>query len=478
MRRQIEVRGPFALLAIGLACSWSTSAAFAACGMPAVSGGASGPPSISTTESSTTQVLEQIRRRTQEAQTQQPIPVSTTTAEEAAAEVQSSSSSSSSSASSSSSSSAASSGSAPSAKKSKPKPAASQSASSASSKKYENAPSSANDYAIAEQSAAYSGSSRTTAVWSQGFLGYDRHKNLAPGNQENPTRTAKTAGGFVGADWTQVTQSNGIQALQYGVFTGYSDTRAKNSDTTFSVNEGAGSAAPPPPQNGGGGVSYNRSNNKEDIDGPFVGAYMAYVHNAWTFDTTFKADFFDLDQSSDLRQVCGNVFGTQTGSASVNNYMIAANVSHRYELTERHWWEPTAGVRYTYTDFSKDTSNSVFETNDPQFAGTLGLDDGYAVRLQFGARLGQRVEDANGYIWTTTVGAFLYSDVIINGFNGVAGQTGQFVGPVDERELRGLAQLETRLNVGNGITYLLQAEVRGGEDVFGAAGQLGIRYEW
>lgn len=445
MRRNIEVRGSIAILAIGLASSWSTTAAFAACGMPAVGGGGSGPPSISITETSTTQVLEQVRRRTQEAQ-QQPIQVANvTTAEDATAEAASAQASSASS---------STQGSGPAAKK-KPKSAASTSQAAAKTYDKEPAP-------------AYGGDARTTAVWSQAFVGYDRHENLAPGNSENPTRTAKTAGGLVGADWTHVTQSNGVRALQYGVFTGYSDTRAKNSDTRFTTIEGSP-------------TSYTRTNSKEDIDGPFVGAYVALVQDAWTFDTTFKADFFDLNQSSFLTQTCASpptVFGTQTGSASVTNYMIQANASRRYELTERHWWEPTAGVRYTYTDFGNDPSNTVFNTGDPQTPGRLGLEDGYALRLQFGARLGERVETADGYIWTTTVGAFLYSDVLVNGFDSISGQTGEFVGPVDEGELRVLGQLETRLDVGNGTTYLFQAEVRGGDDVFGAAGQIGVRYEW
>ncbi|HPG89088.1 MAG TPA: autotransporter outer membrane beta-barrel domain-containing protein, partial [Hyphomicrobium sp.] len=359
-------------------------------------------------------------------------------------------------------------------KASKPKSAKA----AASAPSYDKEPTPADDYTVSEKSAAYGGSAQTTAVWSQGFIGYDRHKNLAPGNQENPTRRATTAGGLLGADWTHITRSDGVRAVQYGVFSGYSETHASKSNTFFEVDEAAASANPPPPQTGGGNTNYTRSNNKEEIDGPFVGAYMAYVHNSWTFDAAFKADFFDLSQSSTLTQRCGDDVGTQTGSASVTNYMVAANLSHRFDLTERNWWEPVVGARYTYTDFGSDPSNSVFRNGGAQPTGRLGLEDGYALRLQIGARVGDRVETEDGYIWTTTVGAFLYSDVIINGFDTVSGQTGEAIGPVDEGDLRVLGQLETRINVGNGLSYLLQAEVRGGRDVFGAAGQLGVRYEW
>lgn len=490
MRRQFEVRGPLTVLAISLAGSWSTTAAFAACGMAAVSGGASGPPSISTTETSTTQVLEQIRRRTQEAQSPQPIPVSDTNAAPAVEAD------------------AASAAAEPDAASPPPaaqaKPVTAQSAGAAAkavadvpavkaqvtapaakpkvkkqsvsvsqeaaAETYDKQPTPAQDYGVIEQSSIVGGISRTTAVWAQGFLGYDRHKNVAPGNQENPTRKSVTGGGLIGADWTHLNATNGVRAFQYGIFSGYSQTRTRISDTFFFTDEIG--------QDGVNDTNYFRSGNREEVDGPFIGTYLAYVQDSWTFDMAFKADFFDLTQSSTLTQRCGDDVGTQSGSASVNNYMIAANVAHRYDLDERKWWEPVFGVRYTYTDFGNDPSNSVFVNGGVQPTGRLGLEDGSALRLQFGARLGDRIETAEGYIWTTTVGAFLYSDVLINGFESVAGQTGEAVGPVDEGKIRALGQLETRLDVGNGVTYLLQAEVRGGGDVFGAAGQIGMRFEW
>ncbi|MBK9077775.1 MAG: autotransporter outer membrane beta-barrel domain-containing protein [Hyphomicrobium sp.] len=495
MSRKLHMRGPVAVFAIGLAGSWSTTAALAACGMAAVVGGASGSPSISTTETSTTQVLEQIRRRTQEAQQQQPIPVvdtapaaEATVAEAPAAETTAEAASEaagSAQAASEGSSQAATAAAAPAPKPkaqgatissaSKPK-AAKATTAKTYEKTYDKEPTTDSDYAVSQRSVGEGGNIRTTAVWGQGFLGYDRHSNLAPGNQENPTRTAKTAGGMVGADWTHITRDNGVRAVQYGMFSGYSETRARKSDTFFFTDEidANGNEG----QDGINDTNYFRTNNKEDIDGPFVGAYLAVVQDAWTFDMAVKADFFDLTQSSTLTQRCADDVGTQNGSASVNNYMIAANIAHRYDLTESQWWEPVIGARYTYTDFGNDPSNSVFVNGGAQTPGRLGLEDGSALRLQFGARLGNRVETADGYIWTTTVGAFLYSDVLITGFETFAGQTGEAVFPVDEGKVRVLGQLETRINVGNGLSYLLQAEVRGDRDVFGAAGQLGLRYEW
>ncbi len=514
MRRLIDVRGPMTLIAVGLATSWSIPAAMAACGMAAVNGGASGPPSISTTETSTTQVLEQIRRRTQEAQSPQPIPVSNEAApapEQTAAPVEPAPK-------------PASSAAAKPAPAPKPAPVveAAPAAAPKTAKKApvaESAPEpevvepapevkaakpaktagaeqavepelkaalkakssraytpSLKDYAVAEETSYVGGISRTTAVWAQGYLGYDRHKNIAPGNQENPTRKAVSAGALIGADWTHVNRGETVNAFQFGVFSGYNETRAKLSDTFFATNE---TGAPPDTLPGGGNTNYFRQDNKETIDGPFVGTYMAYVKDQWTFDVAFKADFFDLTQSSTLRQRCDDDVGTQNGSASVNNYMISANAAHRYLIgADNKWWEPTVGVRYTITDFGSDPSNSVFRDGGVQPTGRLGLEDGTALRLQVGARFGDRVELEGGYVLSTTVGAYLYSDVAISGFESVAGQTGEAVGPVDEGKVRLLGQLETRLSLGNGLSYMMQAELRGGGDVMGAAGQLGMRYEW
>jgi hypothetical protein len=504
MRRHFEMRGPLALLAVSLAGGWSSTAVFAACGMAAVSGGASGPPSISTTETSTTQVLEQIRRRTQEAQNPQPIPILNTSgaaASSAAADAQPAPTPTPAQTAAATKPAGAAAAPQPAAI-AKPKPSVQQAGveavaepaakpgptqkASEPNKAVEvgaeatqavgaSSGGSLKDYGVIEQTSIVGGISRTSAVWAQGFLGYDRHKNVAPGNQENPTRTAVTGGGLVGADWTHVNRADRVEAIQFGIFSGYSATRAKLTDTFFAVNEADG---PPDTLPGGGNTNYFRQDNKETIDGPFIGAYLAYAQDTWSMDVAFKADFFDLTQSSRLRQRCDDDVGVQNGSASVNNYMIATNVAHRNDINDHQWWAPTVGLRYTFTDFGKDPSTSVFRDGGVQPTGRLGLEDGSALRLQFGVRLGDRVETANGYIWTTTVGAFLYSDVLISGFETVAGQTGEAVGPVDEGKIRALGQLETRLDVGNGVSYLLQAELRGGGDVFGAAGQVGIRYEW
>ncbi len=509
MRKNHLLSGPVRIMLVGFATSWSTAAAYAACGMASVSGGGSGPPSISATETSTTQVLEEVRRRTEAATQPQPIPVSSTTplpastaaaepppavkpapapaaaakpapkpevadaVEEAAPAPKAK---------------AVKKAKAPenapdpqAAKEAAPKPKAVKKVQAAepAAETYDAPPPSLKDFSSAEDRSIVGGLSRSTAVWAQGFADYERHSNLAPGNQENPTRRTFTGGGLAGADWTTVKHGDTVQALQFGVFGGYSASHTKLSDTNYQAQDTDGTPFT---------INYARTDNQQDIDGPFVGAYAAYVADRWTFDAAFKADIFDLSQSSTVAQTpvtCGGGspdIGIQTGSASVTDYVFAVNAAYRHDLTPNSWFSPMVGIRYTVTNFSNDISNSVFASNTTlgtsQKAGTLGLDDGTALRLQVGGQYGRTWTSPEGYLWTTTLGAFLYSDVSITGFNSIAGQTGERVGPVDEGKVRALGQLQTRLDVGNRLSYMLQAEVRGGTDIFGVGGQVGIRYEW
>ncbi len=271
------------------------------------------------------------------------------------------------------------------------------------------------------------------------------------------------------------------QAFQFGVFSGFSETNNTFSNTSF---QGSVDTT--------NDVTFSRSNNSQDINGPFVGAYLAYATGVWTFDLAFKADFFDLSQRSSLaaNTTCGaSVFlnGTQQGSASVNDYIIAGEASHRTPLTTTSWIEPAFAIRFTATNFSGDTNAATFgSTQGTTLAianGSLGLDDGTSLRLQGGVRYGEVWQTPQGYHLTTTLGAFLYSDVLITGFenrSGIVSPGGALntVGPVDEGKVRGLGQLTSQLDVGNGLSYVLLTEVYGGDDVVGVDGQLGLRYHW
>jgi hypothetical protein len=477
MRHSLSHVGKIGILAAGMATSYSALAAAQGlpCGMASTAGG-SGPPSISETETSTTEVLEQIRRRVQAAQ-QVPIPVSNTVASAEPVPGSSSATAVEQQATTSAAQAQAGQVSNSATLKSKRTTSGGGYAETPQNPRY----ASLKDYG-ASTDAVYEGQIiRSTAAWAQGFGGYERHSNLAPGNDENPTRNQVSGGGMGGMDWTVIKRGETLQAFQFGVFSGFSETNSNFSDTSFRGSVDTTND-----------VTFTRSGNSQDVNGPFVGAYLAYARGAWTFDLAFKADFFDLSQRSSLsaNTTCGaDVFlnGTQHGSASVNDYIIAGEASHRTPLSSNSWIEPAFGIRFTATNFSGDTNSATFGTTQGTTldinGGSLGLDDGTSLRLQGGVRYGEVWQTSQGYHVTTTVGAFLYSDVLITGFNtqsGIVAPGGSLnsVGPVDEGKIRGLGQLTTQLDAGNGWSYLLMTEVYGGEDLVGVDGQLGLRYHW
>ena len=48
----------------------------------------------------------------------------------------------------------------------------------------------------------------------------------------------------------------------------------------------------------------------------------------------------------------------------------------------------------------------------------------------------------------------------------------------DEGKVRALGQLRVKATTMHGFSYYGQAEMRGGEDYFGVAGKVGLRYDW
>ena len=448
-------------LAATLSMTSSVTASYAACGMASLGGGDGGPPSISATESSTTQVLEEIRRRTQVAQQEaQPIPVSNT-APVSAAESQASGGSS-----------------------SAPPKTVVEGAGPSPAKKPKYKQVAAAEPPAGEQAYAFpevmGGTERIMASWGQGFLDYEHHDNIAPGQQENRGRTSKTAGVISGSDWTWI-NAGARQAVQLGYFSGYSATYNNFGNTNFDATAT------------GGTDNIDRTDSKQRIEGSFLGAYLAAIRGNATFDLAFKADLFDLDQSSRLTQTnVGNTCGggaqpsvIESGSASVNNYTIAADASYRYAVSPTGWYEPIFSIRYTMTDYGNDPTHftnvgpSGFPPLNINGSGRLGLEDGTVLRLQGGIRRGEQGVLPDGGLWTVVGGAFLYSDVSITGFKFDPGTlNGTTVFPVDEGKIRGLGQILTTFDYANGWSYLMMGEVRGGEDLIGVGGRVGARYKW
>lgn len=473
-----RVRGRMASgLVVSLAALVSSQPALAVCMPTTNSANASaGPPAISATEASTTEMLDKIRERREEVVTTsntaaaQPAPVASTVQSEPAPQ-----------------SSGSSSGTPKKAKAAKASQAADSASSSApasKAKKYQPAPEpvpAEEKYTQADVlSPLPEARSGSYGAWASGFIDYERHSNLAPGQQANPTRKTTTGGGLAGVDWTVMQGGVVPSGVQFGVFSGYSRSNGKFSDTTGSqtVNEprdGDPTLVP---------VTYtvSTSNSEQTVEGGIVGLYGSYFSGGFSADLAFKVDIFDYSRSANVFQqkpalvedngdpdVCGG--GTRdfnqrlSGSTDQTDYILAANANYKFDLSDGYWLEPTVGFRYTYTDFGGGSA-------------ALGLKNGEAFRLQGGLRLGVTRLTADGYVWTGSIAGILYSDVAISGFNVTDSAFPSGFAEVDEGKLRVLGTLQSALYVGNGVTYFGEAGIRGGEDVFGIGGLAGVRYNW
>jgi hypothetical protein len=80
---------------------------------------------------------------------------------------------------------------------------------------------------------------------------------------------------------------------------------------------------------------------------------------------------------------------------------------------------------------------------------------------------------------TTVLTGLLYENVTVTGG---ALQNDTFgTGPLiisDEGKLRLQGIFALNFNYGNGLTSFVQADIRGGEDLFGAGGKAGVRMVW
>lgn len=310
---------------------------------------------------------------------------------------------------------------------------------------------------------AFASPSSSNGAWGQVFADYERKENLAPGSVDNPTRIQKTFGTVSGYDITlNRFAGDGHESLKLGLLGGYVNTRSDFSDTP------------------------NVTDARQRQDGAFVGAYAAYQLNNFALDVLFKADFLEYRSratttATTSARTCpaGQVLvvdrygdhlaGLETVSTSGEvdefTYTIGGNAYYRFDLGGGSWFEPVAGIRFSYTDYGSG-------------AAALGLDNGEQLRVQGGARIGQTWNDTVGRIWSLSLLGLLYSDVYINGFT--LDNTGftSTASEVDEGKLRVLGQLAGNVDVGGGWSYNGQIEVRGGEDLVGVGGRLGLRLEW
>ena len=497
-------------IALAAATNMLAQPVYAICQAQTTSNG-SGPPSISATESSTSQALEIMQRRKDEAlappgvtlaslQTQQPAPAP---AEPAAAAAEAAQPQPAPPAAQAAQASTAAAETAVEAAKPKvakakaPKPAPEKSVEAAIEK--EAAPKAVPQRMASlkddipgygeNMNTVYAGDRlRSRGVWALGYADYDRNSDVNIGLRDGVigdnngltlsrddvtvTRKTRSTGTIAGMDWTDIQTGTMTVGTQLGVFGGYNNSRSTFTDGTFSV-------LAPVPGSPTNEEFFGRTNAREQAESGFLGVYGAYFVDHWTADLALKADFGQLNSENTLNKSLTLCPGTlpvdRQAEVDVSEYTIAANLAYRNELGPKSWFEPLAGFRFTYTDFG--TSSGGF---------AIGAEDGRTLRLQIGARFGGAWVSTEGYTVTSTLAGLLYSDILIDGFVGktLIGTAGGGTALVDastlndEGKVRVLGQFATVVDFGNGYSLFGDVEVRGGQDLFGVGGRAGVRYTW
>ena len=287
-------------------------------------------------------------------------------------------------------------------------------------------------------------------VWAAIYGAYERHDNLAPGQDNNATRTQYTKGLVSGID-TYVSPAGGgygAPSIQLGILGGYESTR---------------SAFTTPPVYAADTQEGNFNGTQID-EGGFVGIYGSYVLNQFAADLLVKVDLFDHTTEPSI--TC-NPEGPGSlpfsGTTSETNTNVASNVYYRFYADNRIWIEPTAGFRYSHTSYG-DGASALFIT------------DGDEWRIQGGVRVGTDGY-IGGYFWRVSVLGGVYDDVSISGYT-LDTIPGSGSAKIDEGKVRGICSLFGSIYDGQGKKFFAQVDVYGGQDVVGVTGKVGARWQW
>lgn len=212
-----------------------------------------------------------------------------------------------------------------------------------------------------------------------------------------------------------------------------------------------------------------------NLTGPTGGVYATYFNNGFSADVLFKADVLDLSETfQDSLAFCIPCFGAASfvpvsgsGSTSLINATVAANLNYRFDLYPNMWIEPTVGAQYTNTTYSAG-------------AAQLGLDDGSLVMVQGGARFGFAAPIGSQILMTTTLTGLAYSDVLVKGgfIPGAGFEGNNILAKADQGQVRGRGVFAFNFDLGGGVSSFVLGEARGGQGLFGAGGKAGVRIVW
>ena len=305
---------------------------------------------------------------------------------------------------------------------------------------------------------------RRMAVWTQAYGNYERLSGSASGPANggftslalSARSTTWNSGVLGGVDLTFRNVASGGDGLITGVLVGYEYSHMSIKTSSIASDSS---------------IPNGSSTMTAQLSGPTGGVYASYFNRGFSTDLAFKVEFLDLSTSFNDTlgfDYTGNtaVFGTRSfhgsGTTQLNNYVVIGNVNYRFPILANVWVEPTTGFQYTRSSFASD-------------AAPLGLADGGLLRLQGGTRVG--VESSwNGLRMTTVLTGIVYDNVAVSGGVLVKGADPLILS--DHGKLNVEGTLALNFHHGNGVSSFLLVEVQGGEGLFGAGAQMGLRVAW
>ena len=283
------------------------------------------------------------------------------------------------------------------------------------------------------------------AIWAQGFGDYERRDQdqTVALNQRvqtlDLTSRTHTGGILGGADVVFSNLALGNDSLVLGVLGGWQESTTK--------------------------IKANQSTQR--IESASVGVYGAYVIGGLSFGLNAKVDFLDL-HSKFADFLNSAPFNPVFGSFSTDgqNTSFGGSISYRFDLGTTGWYaEPTIGVDYIHSQFDD--------------AALLGLTNGNTTRVRGGATFGTSYLVSENMILQPQLGAFVFSNVEVdNGTNLTVDLNSMQSVQTDEGQLRGELSAQLTALFRNGMSVFAKGEVRFGEDLFGAGGRAGFRWQF
>ncbi|MBR1155192.1 autotransporter outer membrane beta-barrel domain-containing protein [Bradyrhizobium sp. JYMT SZCCT0428] len=239
----------------------------------------------------------------------------------------------------------------------------------------------------------------------------------------------RTGGVLAGADALIKNVTSANDALLLGALLGYTDSH----------------------------VDLKASPTTQNFDGGSLGVYATYLRGNWFTDLMFKTDLLNVSING----------GGINQKADLVNYAVTGNIGYKFDLPNKYYVEPTAGIEYVSSNFSGTTAFS---------PTTIALNDGEATRGRIGARVGTEFL-VNGVRIEPSLLGYVYSIFSQTGNALVFSSTGITL-PSDVGKVRGEIQAAVNFfNLTNGVSGFVKADTRFGDNLTAGGVRVGLRYQ-